>query len=374
MSRCAFILLCSGLACVPCARADDPPFFQVIPRLDGVVGAGVNALSGDGRVVLGTASYFPGGSRAFLWTRENGYAVLGSIPDGWGQVRASDISRDGSVFVGQADTDAGQIAYRFELGVGFESIDNGRGFSQATGVSGDGQAVSGFGDVDDGPAFRWTRPEGLAGLGLPDGASSALASKISADGGAVVGIAYDPAGERAMRWTDESGMQFLPPLHELAARSFASDVSADGSVATGSALAGEGRPFHAFRWTLADGTADLHRAGWGGESIALAISGDGGVVVGTSTRRGRVGAFIWDEDRGMRALEQYLASFGLTTDGWALASAMDVSADGRTFIGSAYNLSTGEEASFIASVPAPGALGPLGALAFLAPRRRSRVR
>jgi probable HAF family extracellular repeat protein len=61
--------------------------------------------------------------------------------------------------------------------------------------------------------------------------------------------------------------------------SYASGISADGSVVVGTSYRGA----EAFRWTEADGMVGLgHLPGEGAASSALGVSADGSVIVGTA--------------------------------------------------------------------------------------------
>ena len=140
-------------------------------------------------------------------------------------------------------------------------------------------------------------------------------------------------------------------------------VSADGSV-----LVGE-RP-GAFMWTVANGFTVF------GTGFPLSISGDGLVVVGSEF--GTDGAFIWDAVNGQRSLKAVLENdHGLDLTGWELDLAFDISADGRTIVGSGtFDEGNGDEriAAWVAVIPEPAsaALLAVGGLAVL--RRRVSAR
>jgi uncharacterized membrane protein len=129
----------------------------------------------------------------------------------------------------------------------------------------------------------------------------------------------------------------------------------------------------AFRWTEAEGMVglgDLPPGDYG--SSAYAVSGDGSIIVGTSTvgtpirtnpvetgiwtsiedwRIAR--AFIWDQAHGMRNLQDVLINdYGLDLTGWTLTIARDISDDGRTIIGDGIN-PEGQSQAWIARLPAP---------------------
>src|SRR5437868_8949206 len=69
--------------------------------------------------------------------------------------------------------------------------------SQATAISADGTAVTGFSDTPGGPrAFRWTASGGMVGLGTLPQATSSYGTGISGDGAVVVGYSNPPGGQR----------------------------------------------------------------------------------------------------------------------------------------------------------------------------------
>jgi probable HAF family extracellular repeat protein len=159
---------------------------------------------------------------------------------------------------------------------------------------------------------------------------SSWASAVSADGSVVVGAAFNAAGQkRAFRWTAAGGMQDLGTLGGR--ESEAQGVSADGSVVVGVAENAAGQ-LRAFRWTEAGGMQDLGTLGGSG-SAATGVSADGSVVVGISGGR----AFRWTAEGGMQDLGTLPGSSG--------SAAFGVSADGSVVVGAAWN-AAGQERAF----------------------------
>src|SRR5262249_32022371 len=72
--------------------------------LPGLPNIQANAVSADGRVVVGNA-YYPGKIEAFLWTPEAGMVGFGSLPGGANIGEAYSISSNGR-FVAGSGTDA----------------------------------------------------------------------------------------------------------------------------------------------------------------------------------------------------------------------------------------------------------------------------
>lgn len=200
-------------------------------------------------------------------------------------------------------------------------------------VSGDGRVVVGTGDSDnpDFPgeeAFRWTRADGMMGLGTLEGGTSSQAWGASADGSVVVGISGSTDDNRAFRWTADTGMESLGTLTGgLISQAFA--VSADGRVIVGmsgsTAFPNTESGGEAFRWTQESGMVGLGALEGGLFSEALNVSADGSVVVGASGSTDGVRAFRWTADTGMMSLG--------TLTGGASSHAFGVSADGRIIVG-----------------------------------------
>jgi probable HAF family extracellular repeat protein len=204
-------------------------------------------------------------------------------------------------------------------------------------------AVSVHGTMGKGAARRWralwlawvvvawaaqpSLAQRLIWLGTLPGSDRSWASGISADGSVVVGVDRHAKWQhRAFRWTAAHGMQDLGTLGGW--RSEARGVSADGSVVVGWAENAAGHE-RAFRWTAAGGMQDLGTLG-GWDSGANAVSADGSVVVGWARNAALWWrAFRWTAARGMQDL-------GTLPGGWS-SEALGVSADGSVVVGGAEN-------------------------------------
>jgi probable HAF family extracellular repeat protein len=78
----------------------------------------------------------------------------------------------------------------------------------------------------------------------------------------------------------------------------------------------------------------------GSDSWASGVSADGSVVVGFGTDADGEKAFIWDPEHGMRDLFTVLVTeqgLGGALTGWTLLEATAISADGRTIVGYGFN-------------------------------------
>jgi len=87
---------------------------------------------------------------------------------------------------------------------------------------------------------------------------------------------------------------------------------------------------------------------------ALAVSGDGSIIVGTSASAiGDHEAFIWDEAHGMRNLRELLVNdYGLDLAGWILRAATGISDDGTVIVGWG-RAPTGNQTGWVAYIPEP---------------------
>jgi len=194
--------------------------------------------------------------------------------------------------------------------------------SHARGISPDGSVVVGdvysFSWTGGRYAFRWTEATGMAWLPNLFGGylfpPKNIAYAASAYGAVIVGVCisgWPYNASEACRWTAPS--YSVEGLSSLGLGGAAA-VSADGSVIVGTNSAGV-----AARWTEATGIVALTAvSGTGG---ATDVSADGSVVVGTWNDE----AFIWTEATGMVGLG--------FLPGTSASHATDVSADGLVVVG-----------------------------------------
>ncbi len=301
-----------------------------------------NAVSSDGRVVVGASDQAAGFSAPFRWTQETGMIRIGPLPGGQVGGRANATNADGSIVVGLAR--------------------------------------SSIGDTE---AFRWTSAAGMTGLGIlgtgPDERRYSDAADVSAEGSVIVGASTSPQGEQAFRWTAAAGLVGLGDLPGGAFFSQAAAVSADGSTIVGCGTSSGQQAFQgqqAFRWTAATGMVALDLLpGWI-STCARAVSGDGSVVVAEAQTdiNGLYEAFIWTPAMGPRSLRDFLRyDVGIDMTGWWPIAAASISDDGRYVVGSAYNRYDFAEA-YLARLPEPATaallLFALGVLRNIRPPRR----
>lgn len=171
-------------------------------------------------------------------------------------------------------------------------------------------------------------PASFAGLGdLPGGAYSSSAFDVSDDGNVVVGssksatTASNENYTEAFRWKPATGMIGLGDIPTGDFNSSAHGVSGDGMIIVGSSSAAIGP--RAFRWTDQTGMVNLHADAKGDyQTSAWAVSDDGSVIVGTWGSAGGFEALRW-HDGEITFLPHHPGSA--------------ISADGRTIVGTGVN-------------------------------------
>jgi len=312
----ALPLLAPGLA----TGAPAEPRFQGLGFLPGYSERSIaHDVSADGCVVVGESGY-----RAVRWL-DGAIEALAPIAVGYDSRQARAVSADGWVITGQDPTGAvshtsGVAVWDHGIPVRIDPSSSHTGpFGSA--LSADGRVLVGthreYADPEHhSVAFRY-EAGAYGDLGsFPGGAAPSSALDVSADGSVVVGWAMAADGQReAFRW--ESGV--MVGLGRLPGETWseAQGVSPDGSSVVGRSDS------HAFLWR--DGSmTDL------GPGSAVAVSADGATVLGAS--------FVWTEAEGQRPLESVLADdYGLDLTGWSLSSAHAMSPDGAVIVGEGIN-------------------------------------
>jgi len=322
--------LALGLTCL-CAAQSAPA--QSCADLVAVGGFRTEKISGDGEVVVGTNTA-TGPRLAAYWTglAFQNLGTLGGI-----ESVALDVAADGATIVGWADAASGSFAFRWTAAGGMQSLGTlGGASSKAYAVSRDGAIVVGesLDAAGVARAFLWTAGNGMQSLGSLGGASSS-ARDVSDDGRVVVGAALDSLGNRrAFRWTAVNGMQDLGGLSGNPSTEYgAVAVSGDGVVVVGSSA---GYPPRAFRWTSAIGMQDLGTLPGGLGAQAFDVSADGLTVVGSADESPQINitkAFRWSPVEGMRDVGIVPGCCFLVE-----ARATGVSSDGTVVVGIDGNL------------------------------------
>jgi len=281
-----------------------------------------SAVSADGSVVVGESGFVSSEAKAWRWTQAGGMTELGPFPaSGYIGSGATGVSADGSVVVGYyiSSMSGFQVYYSFRQPVGgaVDTFDSDFGWG-AAGVSADGSVAISH-------KARWTLLGGTQSL--PEWEHSTLYA-LSGDGAVVAGICRDlnPNGQPFL-WSEAEGMVLID---NLAGSRFTtpSALSEDGSVMVGSALFPD-RPM---------GADD--------------------------------GAVIWTAEAGMKRLKDVLVTdYGLDLTGWTLFDATGISADGWTIVGNGID-PEGHSQGWIATLPEPTTLVLLAVGGLLALRRR----
>lgn len=352
------LLLCLCLASAP-ERAEQPVaeplgFIALGDLPGGVFYSSANAISADGRTIVGTATVTEG-SHAFRWTAATGMISLGDLPGGVVASYATGVSANGSVVIGAGSSGHPQNpvlqAFRWTQNGGLQGLNDRPGGlfrCWASGVSADGSIIVGVGIGSMGTeAIYWT-PGSLNPFGLGDlegGAFNSNAKAVSADGSMIVGSATSSSGQQASTWLPPTVLDSLGDLPGGAFASEATAINVDGSVVVGSSIVGSGLTFEAFRWSSATGMVGLGEFA-GGEyfSRALAVCASGDRVVGYSSSDLGEEAFIWTQQLGLVKLSELARRHRYLPGGWTLQAAQGISADGRTIVGRATNLSGNTEA------------------------------
>ncbi len=179
-----------------------------------------NAITHDGRTIVGTENYSPGGGpapvtgTAFRWSDADGLLRLADLPGGPECSRANDISYDGRIIVGKGDCAA---SFQVEdLGTAIRWVDGGPAESLgsllenfpsvANAISSDGRTVVGGSRAELGnEPFVWRENEGMIGLGNFGKDVYGEAIDVSGNGRLVVGF----SSGQAFIWDQYSGMQSL---------------------------------------------------------------------------------------------------------------------------------------------------------------------
>jgi uncharacterized membrane protein len=331
----------------------------------------VAGLSHNGRIAVGVVSTGLSGAPSWRWTRERGIEMIPDFLDGlsanaWAQpiagaARDSDGNEVAAIAYSNAFVVGPVVIGPYPGGVELDGY-----YSSAYGVADDGTAVGLAYDETGNPiAFIWNAVEGMTRLPVNRPDTFSRANGISHDGSIVFGWNDQADGYRSgVIWQNRMPLDLVDadgyPIGE------ASAANADGSVVVGGGYY-TANGSEAWRWTAATGVQpigilpssapvaprfaypagrparfDQSRPAAGErphgflppESFAFAVSDDGNVVVGASGVWPVRNASIWTPATGLELLSDYASARGITLpDGWLLASASSISADGLTIGG-----------------------------------------
>lgn len=279
----------------------------------GIVGR-ATAVSRDGSVVAGGEIFGLGGHatvvtplvQPFLWSSATGRREI-RAPGGAQHVAGVlALSALGDVVYGQVAHGGQLIAYRWEGESAFLPTIDAERIHIPTATNADGTIAVGYlgccGDTES-VAIRWD-PTGVRRIPAIDGSSGCVPAELSADGDVVIGV----CGRQIVRWRGDR-LELLQPLPGEV-YSAVEGASADAGVFVG--------------WLQPEPERDF------------------------DARR----AYIWTEEHGKRLLADVLLDAGLGSEleGLTLTSANDVSDDGRVVIGVARS-SDGRSVPFRAVLP-----------------------
>lgn len=369
------LLTATLLAVLPVAQAQvaSSTGQTQLPELtSGLGGVFANAISADGSTVVGAANFVGTNAgiygRAFRWSAVDGIQNLGVLSNStYAYSSASAVNQDGSVVVGSTWIDLNQSsnptrAFRWTALGGMQELGTletspgtaSNSSSFARGVNADGSVVVGEAVNDNGQlhAFRWV--DGGAGMTqlftAVDGqnTSGSGASAVNANGNVAVGnYQYSSGRTGAFRWTSTGGVQSLGALDKNTNsnwHSFATGVDAAGNVVVGGSTNGSS-DFEAFRWTAGSGMVGLGKVSGFSQSHANAVSANGVVVVGSaysnplSNNPAEFRGFRWEAATGIQTIEQWLQDSGVDTSALTehAINATGVNEDGSIVVGTLSN-------------------------------------
>jgi probable HAF family extracellular repeat protein len=305
----------------------DGTAFEIVPPEAGLTESVAYGVSKYANVIVGSRSYSSGLQKGFLWHRTEGIQDLGHLPV-LDNTMVCAVSPDGSVVTGSCFLGSSQRqAFRWENGViRALSFLPGGSTNYGQDVSEGGQVIVGYGNSNNGisEAFRWHDLDGdgqddpgeMKGLGdIPGGTFDSAAYAVSEDGLVVVGRGRSSTGIEAFRWTENTKMQGLGFLNG-GKYSCAYDVSEDGSIVVGMATNAAGQ-YRVFIWDEQFGMRDLEqflRDEYNSNAVfqfkqshPVALSGNGSIVGGVCDRQrlNLSGLISWTTSGWMTEFESF---------------------------------------------------------------------
>jgi hypothetical protein len=297
-------------------------------------------------------------------------------PPGFNTDNMTGISDDGEVVTGDLYLDS-FVAFRWEAGVLQPLLGPGDEWS----FSGLGSSVSANGSVVVGSV-------GNGGIGLPvfwqggirtflplpAGDTGGWADGVSADGRTIVGSSYGPDGNHAVVWRD-GVVSILPDLPGQAGYPSAMTVSDDGTTIVGAV--DTATSYYFVRWVNGNLQLLLNEPVNGFGADGFDVSADGSLAIFNDGR-----SLIWRDGLGTKTFEDYIEyHYGLSVDAVApnriYFGASKMSADGRYFSGLTYDANYSmqsfivslDPADFVIPEPSTISLAGLAALGLLWARR-----
>ncbi|MHC4904356.1 MAG: hypothetical protein ACYTEN_00845 [Planctomycetota bacterium] len=342
-------------------------------------------ISHDGKTIVGS-SLSANGMEAFRWTQTEGMVPLGDLPGAPFQSGAASVSGDGSIIVGQGNLAGNYRAFHYTQDIGMVELPssvtvNNQTYNYstiATGMSADGSVIVGnanysspphHGNPGDKPCY-WT--DGQLHVLTPPGYQSWFSTRVTgmSDDGSIILITTDY--NNGYLWSESGGFQELPTFAETGGPIYL--MSGDATV-----FGGYDRDAKtSFLWSEEDGLTQLEIPdGWDDNQIG-GINADGSFVAGSLVADEHYSApddpqyfkpYFWDEQNGIRLVENILAGYGIELNGWNLTGAW-ISRDGSTVYGTGINPDGFDEA-WVATIPEPATMLLTLSGALVAFRRKS---
>jgi probable HAF family extracellular repeat protein len=322
------LALAGGFSFAGTAQAQT--FTEAEPAPGNLDFSSIYALSGDGSTAVGYAYWAFNASYPTSWD-ENGVPTLvdtGGTTAVFSEARG--VNFDGSVVVGFERDNGSKRAVNWVNGV--KSLLQNGDSGGAEDVNDDGTIIVGYSDDASGSqqATWWEQGGAVRHLLEESIDESNWASAVSGNGAVIVGTAYNGMNQDARIWTwngnDYDGADLQTLSNSADASAF--DVSRDGTTAVGYDQDNGTSIYRPVKWN----TDTLAVTQLDGEGQALAVNGDGSVIVGTDyTGLGQV-AMRWT-DNGVEILQDVLVGAGVDMTDWDLEEAVDVSDDGQTIVG-----------------------------------------
>ncbi len=321
------------------------PCFQGLGDLPGgTYSSFAMCLSSDGTCVGGgsatASSAGPFDHEAFRWRADTGMVYLGDLAGNYDSGQVDALSADGSVAVGWSSSGWSDVpfygypeAFRWtEAGgmIGLGDTPGGLNGSKATGVSDDGATLCGhpWGMNQWGSPRQsaiWTSATDWVIKGPTDSPDSAF-SGMSRDGVWAIGRNTNAAtdNQETIRWSETNGYEIIATAPDISKSGMVGYGVSDDGIVAGIDYSSLDR--QAWVWTSGSGMQMLgDLTGGAFYSEAYSITRDGALIVGLGTSASGNEAVLWDEQRTLHLLSDYLECRGVTIPtGWTLTSCTDV--------------------------------------------------
>lgn len=234
-------------------RWTQPNIMTPLGYLPGTTGeyGGADSISGNGLVIGGSVTGdVLMGTEPFLWSAATGMINIDTLGGGTGnQDSVYNLNYDGSMAVGMTTYGGERRAFLWTTSTGMHLLAPLPGTplnpleSWAQDLSANGSVVVGYAETATSIVpFRWTPSGGMSALPLTAGSTRGEANGVSANGSIIVGYSNIGSTDHAIRWDPVLGAQSIESI--LRAHGYSSvltgnllvqavSVSADGQTMTG---------------------------------------------------------------------------------------------------------------------------------------------